>query len=136
MRNKTTDLMLWDLLDPFDFDKNFYNFNREEKDMHPYSILNKEDATILTHNVLGLNKKDIQLSKKKENGIAYIVIAGKTTDEVTGKTYSINSRFSVDENKVDLSKVSSTMKNGLLYITIPYKKEDKEAQKESFIKID
>lgn len=136
MRNKTTDLMLWDLFDPFDFDKNFYNFNREEKDMHPYSILNKEDATILTHNVLGLNKEDIQLSKKKENGIAYIVIAGKTTDEVTGKTYSINSRFSVDENKVDLSKVSSTMKNGLLYITIPYKKEDKEAQKESFIKID
>lgn len=136
MRNKTTDLMLWDLFDPFDFDKNFYNFNREEKDMHPYSILNKEDATILTHNVLGLNKEDIQLSKKKENGVAYIVIAGKTTDEVTGKTYSINSRFSVDENKVDLSKVSSTMKNGLLYITIPYKKEDKEAQKESFIKID
>jgi len=134
MRN--TDLMLWDLFDPFDFDKKFYNFNREEKDMHPYSILNKEDATILTHNVLGLNKEDIQLSKKKENGIAYIVIAGKTTDEVTGKTYSINSRFSVDENKVDLSKVSSTMKNGLLYITIPYKKEDKEAEKESFIKID
>ena len=133
MRN--TDLMLWDLFDPFDFDKKFYNFNREEKDMHPYSILNKEDATILTHNVLGLNKEDIQLSKKKENGIAYIVIAGKTTDEVTGKTYSINSRFSVDENKVDLSKVSSTMKNGLLYITIPYKKEDKEAEKESFIKI-
>ena len=133
MRN--TDLMLWDLFDPFDFDKKFYNFNREEKDMHPYSILNKEDATILTHNVLGLNKEDIQLSKKKENGIAYIVIAGKTTDEVTGKTYSINSRFSVDENKVDLSKVSSTMKNGLLYITIPYKKEDKEVEKESFIKI-
>jgi HSP20 family molecular chaperone IbpA len=135
MRNDTTDLMLWNLFDPFDFDKKFYNFNREEKDMHPYSILNKEDATVLTHNVLGLNKEDIQLSKKKENGVAYIVIAGKTTDEVTGKTYSINSRFSVDENKVDLSKVSSTMKNGLLYITIPYKKEDKEAQKESFIKI-
>ena len=133
MRN--TDLMLWDLFDPFDFDKKFYNFNREEKDMHPYSILNKEDATILTHNVLGLNKEDIQLSKKKENGIAYIVITGKTTDEITGKTYSINSRFSVDENKVDLSKVSSTMKNGLLYITIPYKKEDKEVEKESFIKI-
>ena len=134
---KDTSLMLWDLFDPFNFnfDKKFYNFNREEKDMHPYSILNKEDATILTHNVLGLNKEDIQLSKKKENGIAYIVIAGKTTDEVTGKTYSINSRFSVDENKVDLSKVSSTMKNGLLYITIPYKKEDKEAEKESFIKI-
>lgn len=136
MRNNTTDLMLWNLFDPFDFDKKFYNFNREEKDMHPYSILNKEDATVLTHNVLGLNKEDIQLSKKRENGVAYIVIAGKTTDEVTGKTYSINSRFSVDENKVDLSKVSSTMKNGLLYITIPYKKEDKEAQKESFIKID
>jgi len=132
---KDTSLMLWDLFDPFDFDKKFYNFNREEKDMHPYSILNKENATILTHNVLGLNKEDIQLSKKKENGIAYIVITGKTTDEVTGKTYSINSRFSVDENKVDLSKVSSTMKNGLLYITIPYKKEDKEAEKESFIKI-
>lgn len=133
---KDTSLMLWDLFDPFNFnfDKKFYNFNREEKDMHPYSILNKENATILTHNVLGLNKEDIKLSKKKENGVPYLYISGKTTDEITGKTYELNSRFAMVEDKWDLSKVTSTMKNGLLYITIPYKKEDKE--KESFIKID
>ena len=111
---KDTSLMLWDLFDPFNFnfDKKFYNFNREEKDMHPYSILNKENATILTHNVLGLNKEDIKLSKKKENGVPYLYISGKTTDEITGKTYELNSRFAMVEDKWDLSKVTSTMKNG------------------------
>lgn len=32
--------MLKDLLDTwFDFDRDFYNFKRNEKDMHPYSII-------------------------------------------------------------------------------------------------
>ena len=135
---RDTDLVLWDFFNPFDFDRKFYKFNREEKDMHPYSIYHneKEKTVTIVHNMLGINKEDLKLSKKKEDGVTYIVIAGKTTDEVTNKTYSINSRFSVDEKELDLDKVKSSLKNGLLYVTIPYNENKNKEEKESFINID
>ena len=110
--------------DLFDFDRHFYFFNRDEKDMHPYDVIRKKDALVLTHNVLGLNKEDIKLTIKTENLKNYIVISGSSKDEVTGKCYSINSRFSYEPNEIDVSKATSEMKNGLLYITIPYKAKE------------
>ena len=96
----------------------------------------QEKTVTIVHNMLGINKEDLKLSKKKEDGVTYIVIAGKTTDEVTNKTYSINSRFSVDEKELDLDKVKSSLKNGLLYVTIPYNENKNKEEKESFINID
>lgn len=118
---------------PLDWDKKAYMFNRDEKDMHPYSIVNLKDKTIITHNILGVDKKDLKLSLTRENGNAYILIEGKTIDELTKKTYSVSSRFAIDENQLDLSKISSTAKNGLLYITIPFKA--KEELKNTTLKI-
>ena len=46
--------------------------------------------------------------------------------ELTKKEYSISSRFALDTAQLDIKNVTSTMKNGLLYITIPLKKEEKE----------
>ena len=112
-------------IDPFDWDKGFYKFNREEKDMHPYSInSNKDGSMTIVHNVLGLDKKDLKVSVQVINGRHYILIEGKTKDEITGKTYSINSKFSCDEHSCDLDSIKSTMKNGLLYITIASKKAE------------
>ena len=122
------------IFNPFDWDKGFYNFNRDEKDMHPYSIVNRENEITIIHNVLGINKEDLKLSKKVENHNTFIVIEGKTKDDITGKEYSINSRFSIDDSQLDMSKAKSTTKNGLLYITIPYNKA-KEEEEESIIKI-
>ena len=138
MSFKTYDFLFDDLFNSFSFDKSFYKFNRDEKDMYPYTIQDDKKNSIITitHNVLGLNKEDIKLSRKVEKGASYIVISGSTVDNVTGKMYTINSRFSVDEDTLDLSKASSTAKNGLLYIKIPYKKVEKKDEKESFIKID
>lgn len=119
--------------DLFDFDRHFYFFDRDEKDMHPYDVIRKEDALILTHNVCGMNKEDLSLSIKTENSKHYIVINGTSKDEVTGKSYSINSRFSYDPEEIDVYKAKSEMKNGLLYITIPYK--SKEEKKETNLKI-
>ena len=137
MAFKTYDFLLGDLFNPFDFDKSFYKFNRDEKDMYPYTIHNDKEKNIITitHNVLGLNKEDIKLARKVEKGVSYIVISGSTVDDVTGKTYTVDSRFSVDEDVLDLSKATSTAKNGLLYIKIPYKKVEKR-EEQSFIKID
>ena len=119
------------IFNPFDWDKNSYKFTREEKDMNPYSIKdNKEKQTVtIVHNVVGINKEDLELVKKVENGRTYIVIKGQTTDSITGKVYSINSRFRIDESQLNLSKAKSSAKNGLLYITIPYKKEKRQETK-------
>jgi len=116
-----------DIFNPFDFDRDFYKFNRVEKDMYPYSVKNTDEGIILIHNVLGINKEDLKISTKRENHTNLIIIEGKTKDEVTGREYSINSRFSVDDN-VDLKTAKPSMKNGLLYISIKYKeaKESKE----------
>lgn len=116
-----------DIFNPFDFDRDFYKFNRIEKDMNPYSIKQTDEGIILIHNVLGINKEDLKISTKRENHTNLIIIEGKTKDEVTGREYSINSRFSVDDN-VDLKSAKPSMKNGLLYISIKYKeaKESKE----------
>ena len=55
-----------------------------------------------------------------------VLIEGKSIDELTKKEYSISSRFALDTAQLDIKNVTSTMKNGLLYITIPLKKEEKE----------
>lgn len=122
------------LFEPFDWDKKSYKFNREEKDMHPYSIIKNDKETIITHNVLGINKEDLKLTRKNENGDSYIVIEGKTKDELTNKEYSVSSRFALDESQLDLSGIKSSIKNGLLYIIIPNKK-DKKLKKEEQIEI-
>lgn len=116
--------MLNFLVSPFDWDKEFYRFNRWEKDMNPYSIKYNKDngSVIMSHNILGIDKKDLSVTVNPENGKNYLVISGKTVDEVTGKEYSVNSRFYIS-NDYDVDKMKAEARNGLVYITIPYKKE-------------
>ena len=110
-------------IDPLTWDKDSYKFNREEKDMRPYSVFNNKKETIITHNVLGINKKDLKLTMKTDKGNIFLLIEGKTVDNLTGKEYSINSTFQLDDTQLELSKISSKMENGLLYIIIPNKNE-------------
>lgn len=118
----------------FDWDKKFYRFNRDEKDMRPYSIYHKDKKIIITHNILGVNKEDLKISRENENNTTYIVIEGKTKDDVTGKEYSISSRLAADDKNLDLEKIQAQAKNGLLYITIPEKEQKKIAQKNIEVK--
>lgn len=117
-----------ELFNSFDWDKKNYKFNRDEKDMHPYSIIDNEKEVIIVHNVLGIDKKDLKISLNKESGNTYILIEGKSIDELTKKEYSISSRFALDTTQLDIKNITSTMKNGLLYITAPLKKEEKLKQ--------
>ena len=102
--------------------------------MAPYSVYNRKDEVIVVHNVLGINKEDLKIITKSENHENYITIAGKTVDAVTGKEYSINSTFTFDDSKVDMSTAKCSMNNGLLYITMKYKKEEVK-KKENILKI-
>ena len=112
-----------DLLDTlFDFDRNYYTFRRSEKDMAPYSIIKQEEKgkTILVHNILGINKEDLNVTVKTENSHKILYISGETKDKVTGQNYSINSRFTLG-NIDNINDISSECRNGLLYITITHK---------------
>ena len=110
------------IMNPLSWDKNFYKFTRDEKDMYPYSVQNNKDGSItIVHNVVGLNKKDVKLTTTIEEGNGYILISGETKDEITGKIYKVNSRFSCNK-AYDLNNINSQMRNGLLYITIGAKK--------------
>lgn len=110
-------------IDPLTWDKDSYKFNREEKDMRPYSVTNTKKDTIIVHNVLGIDKKDLKLTMKSAKEGIFLLIEGKTKDSLTGKEYSINSTFQLDDSQLDLTKITSKMENGLLYIIIPNKEE-------------
>ena len=119
------------ILNPLNWDKDFYTFNRDEKDMHPYSVHNDENGNfIIVHNILGINKEDIKLTKETENGNTYLLLTGSTKDSVTGKTYSINSRFALDDKQLNLSSIKANAKNGLLYVVISAKKLETKKTKE------
>ena len=116
------DLFLLD--DLFDFDRKFYTFVRPEKDMMPYTVINKENQTILIHNVVGINKEDLKISTKTENGEKILYISGQTKDKISGNNYEINSRFKIKAQSI--RNIECECANGLLYVTISYDKPEEE----------
>lgn len=120
--------MFLDLDSLLDWDKNSYKFKRDEKDMHPYSTYNNKNEFIIVHNILGIEKKDLKLTKILEKGVNYLLIEGKTKDTITGREYSISSKLALDANSLDLNKITPRVKNGLLYISIAFKQEQKDTK--------
>lgn len=117
------------LLDDLGWDKSFYSFFRSEKDQTPYSIVKGDNGEmILVHNVLGINKEDLEVKLKSEDGQRVLYITGQTVDEKTQKKYSINSRFVV-KNGNRIKSATSETKNGLLYVTIQFDVEPDETIK-------
>lgn len=112
------------IMEPVNWDRKSYAFNREEKDMHPYTVHTTKDYTTIVHNVTGIDKKDLKMVIKADSNGKFLVIEGKTTDIITNKQYTISSTFQLDDTQLDIRKVTSRMSNGLLYITIPNKKEE------------
>lgn len=127
-----TDLLTTDLF-PFNWDKDSYVFNRKEKDMHPYSIYNRDNEIIIVHNVLGIAKEDLKLHTETSKGTTYLIIEGSTKDSITGKEYTIQSKFALDTTQIELSSARSTLNNGLLYIT--FDKKIEKLEEPTFIEI-
>jgi HSP20 family molecular chaperone IbpA len=91
--------------------------------MYPYEVIKKENSSILVHNLVGIAKEDIKINIEKANKVDYLVISGETKNEVTGKTYSVSSRFEIDSDEV--KDIDWYVRDGLLYIEVHLK----EAQK-------
>ena len=108
----------------FDFDNSFSRVTKSQT----YQVIEKkeENKIILIQNILGLNKEDINVRIKTEQGRKVLYTAGKTVDTITEREYSIDTRFIINASGA-INKVSSEAKNGLLYIIIEYK-EPKEQE--------
>lgn len=112
--------MLFDL----DFDKEFYRFTRNLKDMYPYEIVRKDNRATIIHNVVGLSKDDIKISLEREDKIDYLVISGEKKNEITDKIYKVDSRFTINIDEIAEEGIEWEVKDGLLYIYITFKKPE------------
>ena len=85
------DLLLLD--DLFDFDRKFYTFMRPEKDMMPYTVINKENQTVLIHNVVGINKEDLKNNNtdEVENENTYLNIINNIRSQYGLSNMNLNS---------------------------------------------
>ena len=131
MFNDNIDVLDYFLDNILDWDKKSYAFDRKEKDMSPYTIKNTEKMCLITHNILGINKEDISIKIERTNGIPYLIINGKTRDSINAQTYSINSKFALNDKDLDLDKIKANAKNGLLYITLPKKPAEPKLEKKN-----
>lgn len=107
----------------FDFDRDFYRFSRNLKDMYPYEIIKKDSSSIIVHNVVGMSKDDIKINVEKENKADYLVISGESKNGVTNRTYSVSSRFKIDGDEV--RDIDWYVQDGLLYIEVHFKEVQK-----------
>lgn len=111
------------LLNFLDWDRDFYNFSRSIKDMHPYEVIRKENQCTIVFNALGISKDNIDVSFDKSRGTDFLLISGEQKNDVTDKNYSVNARFSVDVNEID--NVEWHVQDGLLYVIIQFKQAEK-----------
>ena len=88
---------------------------------------------IMFGNPLTWDKKNYKFNRDEKDTYE-LGIEGKTVDSVTGKEYSVSSTFTLDEKQLDLTKISSNLRNGLIYIIIPRIKS--VPKKDRTIKID
>lgn len=107
-----------------DFDKEFYRFTRNLKDMYPYEIVRKDNQATIIHNVVGLSKDDIKISLEREDKIDYLVISGEKKNEITDKIYKVDSRFTINVDEITEEGIEWEVKDGLLYVYITFKKPE------------
>ena len=112
-----------------DFDKEFYRFTRNLKDMYPYEIVRKDNRATIIHNVVGLSKDDIKISLEREGKIDYLVISGEKKNEITDKIYKVDSRFTINVDEITEEGIEWEVKDGLLYVYITFKKPEKPSIK-------
>lgn len=90
-------------------------------------IEEKKDSWILEISLPGFKKEDVEV--KVENGI--LEIHGKTTrwDKVDyNRSYTLS-------DDIDQDKISATMEDGILEITLPKYKEEEKKEKTNLIEI-
>jgi len=100
-------------------DKVFYGLGTQDLGYEKYE---KDYATIFTFDINGINQEDLVITRTSKNGKNEIKVKGTTTDTIVQKTHTIDKSLILPHNNYDLKLIYSTIKNGILYITVPFKK--------------
>ena len=106
------------------FDRPFYRFQRELKDIYPYEVVRKDNQVILVHNVVGLGRNDINIKLERDERYDYLVISGEKKNEITNKIDKVDSRFKINLKQLDKDGIEWKAEDGLLYIYITYQKPE------------
>ncbi len=104
------------------FDRPFYRFQRELKDIYPYEVVRKDNQIILVHNVVGLGRNDINIKLERDERYDYLVISGEKKNDITNKIDKVDSRFKINLKQLDKDGIEWKVEDGLLYIYITYQK--------------
>ena len=104
------------------FDRPFYRFQRDLKDIYPYEVVRKDNQIILVHNVVGLGRNDINIKLERDERYDYLVISGEKKNDITNKIDKVDSRFKINLKQLDKDGIEWKVEDGLLYIYITYQK--------------
>jgi hypothetical protein len=92
-----------------------------EKQKHNFSTRHwqgivDDNKAILVYDIHGVNPDDIKVKRITEDGVSYIVVEGKTKNEILNCEMDAGNRWVIPYKK--FKKPVKEIKNGLLYITI------------------
>lgn len=104
------------------FDRPFYRFQRDLKDIYPYEVVRKDNQVIIVHNVVGLSRNDINIKLERDDRFDYLIISGEKKNEITNKIDKVDSRFKINLKQLDKDGIEWKVEDGLLYIYITYQK--------------
>ena len=100
----------------FDLAMNDFKFTKSIiKDMHPYEFRQDENKLTIAYQAVGIDEKDIKVFVKKENGISYLVIEGKTNNKELNKDFSVFGKFTIGKPD-EIEKIQYKVLNGMVYV--------------------
>lgn len=118
----TIDRMADKLLKTFVYDNPFSVVTiNQEKEKHNFSTRHwqaivKDDKAILVYDVHGFGSEDLKITKQSEDGVPYIVIEGKTKNEILDCEMEIKTRWAIPYKQ--FKKPTKKIENGMLYIFV------------------
>ena len=114
------------LNDLLNFDRSHFYYNRPFYDQKPFYEIQKEDREILIVTVPGMEEKDITLELTKEGQLYYLTLDCERNNKlIDDKPFNLHLRWSIDKDSIQEDNIKPKLKNGLLYITLFYKKPEK-----------
>lgn len=121
--------MFPDFFDDFEniFDRLSSRFQRPVKDQNPFSVYSSEKGYIIVCNTLGIDKDDLKINVKKEQGNPFPVLSVSGSSRIEKINFSNNVDLRIRlrlSEKID--SVSYETKNGLTLVYL--KTETKEPE--------
>lgn len=125
-----------DFFDNFEsmFDRLSNRFNRPVRDQNPFSVYSSDKGYIVVCNTLGIDKEDLKVNIKKEQGNPYPVLSvvGNSKIEKINFANNVDLRIRLKLNE-EIESVSYETKNGLTLVYLKIKLTKPETMEAKYI---